>query len=596
MFDFKKNELSISEKINIFNSKISDNDILLKNISELFNDSINNDVIINRNVYDDLDIFKSVFNKINKTDLLYGEYTLKLWLKQPTNKISKLITRQNNIKKLLKNNNLCMTINNIINNLRGSEGDTLWFWNNQDDNINSLYEIIYFTIPMIDKYLNKNEFILNVSNIYKIFISPSTTIFIPIISFILPYILLLLFYKSISFKTFIKLIYTGLTSSFSLVQYIIPNYGGLARYISILLAGIWGLLYIQSGYNSVRLAMDTHKIINILHKKMNIIYDIYKKVKKLYKIINKKLTLDSKIMDELKYFDELFRSYNNKIQIFNNKGRILSVYRKFLDKKESLINILKYLGELDALCSLVKLYNTNNYCFAKYSKVTYPLIYIKDLWHPYLDKNAITNNVKLDMNNRNMLITGPNKAGKSTYIKSMAIAVLFSQSLGIVSASKCHIKPFKIINTYLHIPDMIGYESLFEAEMQRAADHISLLKRNIGTSFIIMDEIFTSTNYVEGYSAAYAVIKKLTKYSQSNSIITTHFTGLNEIENETNGVIKNYMFTINRDKDGNIEYVYKLRRGYSKQYIALELLKNNNFEKDVIDNALEICKKIQKNI
>ena len=134
--------------------------------------------------------------------------------------------------------------------------------------------------------------------------------------------------------------------------------------------------------------------------------------------------------------------------------------------------------------------------------------------------------------------------------------------------------------------------------MYRAKDHIVELNnmKDNEFSFIIMDEIFTSTNYIEGYSAAYSICKKLSNYNNSISIITTHFTGLNKIEKETNGNIVNYKFMINRDKDNNIVYEHKLRRGYSKQYIALELLKNNNFDKDVIDNAIKMCNTLKKDI
>ena len=179
---------------------------------------------------------------------------------------------------------------------------------------------------------------------------------------------------------------------------------------------------------------------------------------------------------------------------------------------------------------------------------------------------------------KNLLITGPNKSGKSIFIKSVATSILFSQTIGITPAFKFTSTPFKTINSYLHIPDITGKASLFEAEMYRAKDHIEELNSmsKDDFSFIIMDEIFTSTNYVEGYSAAYSICKKLCNYENSISIITTHFTGLHKIEEETDGKIVNYKFVIDRDEDGNIIYEHKLREGYSEQYIALELLKNNN--------------------
>ncbi len=196
------------------------------------------------------------------------------------------------------------------------------------------------------------------------------------------------------------------------------------------------------------------------------------------------------------------------------------------------------------------------------------------------------------------MITGPNKAGKSIFIKSLATSVLLSQTIGIVPTSKFITSTFDILNSYLHIPDSIGYESLFEAEMHRAKNHIDMLKdidnkNNKNNAFIIMDEIFTSTNYVEGYSAAYAICKKLCQFENSISIITTHYTGLNTLEEETQGKIVNYKFSIKRDKDNNIEYPHILEKGYSDQYIALELLKNDGFDEEIIISALKKCEDIK---
>ncbi len=274
-----------------------------------------------------------------------------------------------------------------------------------------------------------------------------------------------------------------------------------------------------------------------------------------------------------------------------------------MNNKERLVNILKYIGEIDVYLSLSKLYNSyrnseNRYCFVKYIKSDRPYVKVKDIWHPNLNRDPTTNSVTLGRKNKNLLITGPNKSGKSIFIKSLATSILFSQTIGIVPAFKFTFTPFKTINSYLHIPDITGKASLFEAEMYRAKEHIARLN-NMNKdefSFIIMDEIFTSTNYVEGYSAAYSICKKLSNYNNSISIITTHFTGLNKIEEETDGNIVNYKFVIDRDENNDIIYEHKLRRGYSEQYIALELLKNNDFDKDVIDDAIKMCNILKKDI
>ena len=105
-----------------------------------------------------------------------------------------------------------------------------------------------------------------------------------------------------------------------------------------------------------------------------------------------------------------------------------------------------------------------------------------------------------------------------------------------------------------------------------------------------MDEIFSSTNFVEGFSAAYAIVKKLVSFNNSISLITTHYTNLTKVTNECK--VKNYKFTIKRDKNNQIVYPYKIKKGVSYDYIALELIEKNDFDKEIIEDAIGIKNKL----
>ena len=174
---------------------------------------------------------------------------------------------------------------------------------------------------------------------------------------------------------------------------------------------------------------------------------------------------------------------------------------------------------LDIICDAYLELKNSKYCFqyAEYlipAKHKKPIFKASNIWDPALlpssstpnsesNSNIITNDADLHYC-RNLLITGPNAAGKSTYIKSLALNVLLAQTIGLVPASSLKITPFHVINTYLNIPDCIGKSSLFEAEMFRAKEHLELINNlpKDKHAFVIMDEIFSSTNYVEGFSAA----------------------------------------------------------------------------------------------
>lgn len=603
--------MEIEEKIGLIDNYEEDKNILLKKIKNIFNfKSLNFTIDIGNNVFDDLNIYhdsnhnmdESIFNIINHTHSLYGEYTLQHLIKNPIYDIDTLTDRQNNIKRLLKDDLSFKNIEVRLRQIKFNENKTLWFWDDVTDEIKSIYDMIYFNIPIIDNYLNKNELILNLLNLYKIFGAPIFNVLLPVLTFIIPYIVFLFYNKNISITTFFKFMYNSFIMTSRLLNRF--NFGNKTKFFTIFIIALYVFLYIQSGYYTIKQSIDTNRIINTLHKKICFINNDIKNIVEVWKIVKEcGLTINYDIDDEIEYFENLFSGLNDKVCWFSNKGKILSVYQKFIDSKDRYINLLKYIGEVDVYMSLTKLYynfksTDNKYSFAKYlDNKEKPYLSVNKVWHPILVNKPKMNSIRIGKKDKNLLITGPNKAGKSIFIKSLATSLLFAQTIGIVPARKCHLTPFKIVNSYLHIPDSTGHSSLFEAEMYRARDYIEKLKKIKGNffSFIIMDEIFTSTNFVEGYSSAYAISKKMSQFENSISIITTHYTGLNKLEKETDKKITNYKFSIDRDENNEIIYNYKLEKGYSQQYIALDLLKDNKFDPDIIEDAIKISNEIQKN-
>ena len=104
--------------------------------------------------------------------------------------------------------------------------------------------------------------------------------------------------------------------------------------------------------------------------------------------------------------------------------------------------------------------------------------------------------------------------------------------------------------------------------MRRSLEHIRSLEElpKEDFSYVIMDEIFSSTNPNEGVSGAYAIADKLSQFKNNVCLITSHYSHLTHLEKE--GKYKNYKIPISRDKHNNIIYNYKLMHGVSNQYIA----------------------------
>jgi hypothetical protein len=157
---------------------------------------------------------------------------------------------------------------------------------------------------------------------------------------------------------------------------------------------------------------------------------------------------------------------------------------------------------------------------------------ITDIYHPGLEaKRRIYNSIALE-DRTHVLLTGPNRGGKSTLLKGLGAAVLMHQTLGIVFARKACMPVFGSIVTALHPTDTLGAMSLFEAEIEFAKDVKATIADATQPVFLMMDEIFHGTNAHDGVEASQVFLDQLYSSNSSNvvapvfSIVSTHYMDL----------------------------------------------------------------------
>jgi len=598
----KKDEPSVNE---LLNSKVS-----LEKNTEIINSIVKlkkEQTVAAENVFDDLEVFKggdslenSIFNVINKTHTIFGSIHLKNMLENPTKDISILKNRQNILNKI--STELILKLKEKLVKLKDLEEDVMWLLRERNPEELKLIDSVYFTNKYLSM-LNTNEDIMSIYSMFTIFFAPIYGVVSPIVFFILPYLYLYFFAGvKFSFKTYLDIFKVSILGGFNIFSG--SKNSTITKYFSVMLSII---IYFQNFMNTIKAAKSNHKIINVLHTKlyklntfMTECQEVFKLVKEIFK------------HDEVDFFDKCIDNqlFKGDASMLSNKGKVLVSYRKiqetenFVEKYKTYFNML---GEIDAYLSIVSLvrdFNDKNYniCYTRYESNVKPHIKLSGLWHPYLAKNksnaeVVCNNVELGgsaKNPNNIVLTGPNAGGKSTFIKAMSLSLLFSQTFGISFSKEAYITPMTLINTYLNIPDCKNKESLFEAEMHRARNHLNKLKE-LGEqefSFIVMDEIFSSTNPEEGISGAYAICNKLAEYDNSIAVITTHFNYLTNLEK--GGNYKNYKIPISRNAENEIVYPYQLECGASDQHIALELLKKKGFDHDLVEDALNVCDTLKK--
>lgn len=571
---FKENledeDVTIDEKIDIIeNNDLEVNQLLKQTLS--FNECDYN-VTFNDSLFQDLEVFKdhlqnenfSIINKISRTRTFLGYFYLKYKLNNPIYDINNLNIQKDNINKMLK-----IDLNKELKTIHNNEKDILWFWKEIDENLQSIHDMIYFSSSYLS-FFNYNEIYLLTMNIYKIFISPIITVVSPLSSIIFLFIMYSYYKIDIPFSEMLSICKKLFFNQFS-------GNSKLKIFVSV---GIWLFFYLQGIYQTINISKQINKISNLFHTKINVLTNFVKIVNNIYlNITDNKLKLKySDIFNNLK---KLLPSLENKLfsskpTLFNNKGKIFATYYTILNIKELFEPLLYFVCEIDYYNSIKSIYlefkNTNNkISLPNYVENNDIVFNINNCWHPYLQNKPIKNSIKL---NKNIIITGPNAAGKSTFIKTLLLNVLLSQTISLCTSDKFTFTVFENINSYLHIPDTKGKESLFEAEMNRSLNYIEYLKNNKNKkSFIIMDEIFSSTNNIEGVEAAKIVCEKLSKFKNNITLLTTHYNELSKLQYK-NKKFTNYRFIIKRDKKNNIIFTYKLAKGVSKDKIALELFKN----------------------
>jgi DNA mismatch repair ATPase MutS len=557
---------------------------------------------IGADVFNDVEFFKcftekasfTVFDKINCCTLQGSSQVLKKFFERPTYDIDILKKRQCILQSIETKTPPC---EDIYNQMKKSEKDVIWIYEELDQNLKELYEMVFFKFCLF-KPLNNNPHALTVNNIYKIACSPVIGVLSPILYIIIPYLIVLIKLKiKIPFKMYIKIMLSTLLSG-DLMG------GGGSSYFRIISYVFSIVFYFQGILNSFEISKTLYKISRHLVEKVNNIVGFLKNAQQLNDMFwtdDIKNTFfqtdsmkDGSVIDSIKNISEE-KEYIDSLSIlpfslYTNFGKQLHTYITL--KKDIIKSILLKTYTIESIFSILNFKKELNISYVTYEDSTKPVLDLVESFHPCIDlQKVVKNDISLYSGN-NAILTGPNAGGKSTFVKSLIINTLLGQTIGICIASKGSMTPFYIINSQINIPDCKGYESLFEAEMYRCKEKLDILKRCPEKhSLFIMDEIFNSTNPVEGIAGAYAIAKKISEYPNCILMFTTHYIYLTKLHKT--GRFLNYKMNIGRT-DGNIVYPYKLVRGVSKQYIALDLLAKNGFDEDIINEAIMIKDKLVK--
>ena len=220
---------------------------------------------------------------------------------------------------------------------------------------------------------------------------------------------------------------------------------------------------------------------------------------------------------------------------------------------------------------------------------------IVDGRHPVVEKISkqrfVPNDCLLDDDeNRMMIITGPNMAGKSTYMRQVALITLMAHIGSFVPAKSAEIPLTEKSLTRIGASDnLISDQSTFMVEMTEVANIIHSATKN---SLVVLDEIGRGTSTFDGLSIAWAVVEHMCGEIKAKTMFATHYHELTELEGKLDGV-KNYKITV-KEMQGGIVFLRKIIRGGANRSFGIEVAELAGVGKNITERAKQILKKLEK--
>jgi hypothetical protein len=463
---------------------------------------------------------------------------------------------------------------NLLNEIGTLESSVLWLLRLPSPNQAWPMPMLFPSWPVI-KHLNTLPVFLMLLHAYKGYISPCMNIFYPLSTIFGPFFYIRKTLKwKISLATYMHMLKLGITTLMKPSTSIKQNaskYFTLVTYVIVFVYGV-----IQS--------FDLASMIRAMRSKL------LEKSKRIHRFVEIAKDLVRSVPNTL------WKMYGNKdydvdqVLDINVAADLSGMYTLWTNQQQKLKlqNLLELVYIIDVVCGSKKAMLKRGWAPCKFGQVT-------KFWgmgHPLLANGQVRNPASLE---KNVIITGPNAAGKTTYMKAICANILLSHSFGFACCKKAIVQPLHAIGSFVRVHDSVGKESLFEAELRRCADIVNQA-RDISlqgkAAVYFLDEPMHSTPPLEGAATAMGVADYLGNLPGVRLFVTTHYHQMTSLEKMQSNTWTNVSMTAYQDKNGTYMFPYVLGKGPSFQCIALEILQDHSLPEDVIQSAIKMKNKI----
>ncbi len=302
------------------------------------------------------------------------------------------------------------------------------------------------------------------------------------------------------------------------------------------------------------------------------------------------------ITPELKELEDTILGAEDKLVALEYEY-FCEIRKKIADEVIRIQQTAKAVATLDVLVSLAVVAEENHYCRPKLNASG--IINIHEGRHPVVEKMIshdmfITNDTYLDNeDSRISIITGPNMAGKSTYMRQTALIVMMAQMGSFVPAKSADIGLVDRVFTRVGASDdLASGQSTFMVEMNEVAN---ILRNATSQSLLILDEIGRGTSTFDGLSIAWAVVEHISnpKLLGAKTLFATHYHELTELEGKLDNV-NNYCIAV-KEKGDDIVFLRKIVKGGADKSYGIQVAKLAGVPESVIVRAKEIVEELSAN-
>jgi DNA mismatch repair protein MutS len=297
------------------------------------------------------------------------------------------------------------------------------------------------------------------------------------------------------------------------------------------------------------------------------------------------------ITPELKEYEETALSADEKIAALE-RDVFFELRKELAGHVERLELVAGAIAELDVMASYAQAALEND--FVRPEVVAEPVIDVDDGRHAvverfYLSEPFVPNDLYLDENERFVVLTGPNMAGKSTYLRQAALLSLLAQAGSFVPARRAKLGLVDRIFTRIGAADDLSRgRSTFLVEMTETADIVNNATRQ---SLILLDEVGRGTSTYDGLSLAWAVAEYLAQNAKARTLFATHYHELAALAEGGNGVV-NYTVTV-REAGGKVHFLRRVTRGVTSRSYGIQVARLAGLPPAILARARQILEELE---